>query len=58
MSNSVDPDQLRASKIKFVHEALLLSFRHLSESCFVLGALHKRSKFANFCHDLIQIHLL
>ena len=23
----------------------------------VFGALHKRSKFANFCHDLIQNHL-
>ena len=35
----------------------LLCFRHLSESCFLLGALHKRSKFANFCHDLMQNHL-
>ena len=32
----------------------LLCFRHLSESRFLLGALHKRSKFANFYHDLMQ----
>ena len=25
----------------------------LSESCFLLGALHRRSKFANFFHDLM-----
>ena len=31
----------------------LLSFQHLSESRFWHGALH-RSKFANFCHDLMQ----
>ena len=35
----------------------LLCFRHLSESRFLLGALHRRSKFANFCHDLMQNHL-
>ena len=36
---------------------LLLSFRHHSESRFLLGALHRRSKFANFYHDLMQNHL-
>ena len=35
----------------------LLSFRHLSESRFLLGALNRRRKFANFCHDLMQNHL-
>ena len=35
----------------------LLCFRHLSESRFLLDALHRRSKFANFCHDLMQNHL-
>ena len=35
----------------------LLCFRHLSESHFLLGALNRRSKFANFCHDLMQNHL-
>ena len=37
--------------------AQLLCFRHLSESRFLLGALNRRSKFANICHDLIQNHL-
>ena len=32
----------------------LLCFQHLSESHFLLGALHRRSKFANFCHNLMQ----
>ena len=35
----------------------LLCFRHLSESRFLHGALNRRSKFANFCHDLMQNHL-
>ena len=35
----------------------LLCFRHFSESRFLLDALHRRSKFANFCHDLMQNHL-
>ena len=35
----------------------LLCFRHLSESRFLLDALNRRSKFANFCHDLMQNHL-
>ena len=35
----------------------LLCFRHISESRFLLGDLHRRSKFANFCHDLMQNHL-
>ena len=33
----------------------LLCFQHLSESRFLLDALHRRNKFANFCHDLMQI---
>ena len=36
----------------------LLCFRHISESRFLLDALHRRSKFANFCLDLMQNHLL
>ena len=36
----------------------LLCFRHLSESRFWLGALRRRNKFSNFCHDLMQNHLL
>ena len=35
----------------------LLWFQHFSESCFLLGTLHRRNKFANFCHDLMQNHL-
>ena len=35
----------------------LLCFRRLSESRFLLDALHRRSKFANFCHDLMQNRL-
>ena len=31
----------------------LLCFWHLSENCFLLGALDRWSKFANFCHDLM-----
>ena len=37
--------------------SILLCFRHLSESRFLLDAFNRRSKFANFCHDLMQIHL-
>ena len=35
----------------------LLCFRHLSESRFLLDALHRRSKFENFCQDLMYNHL-
>ena len=35
----------------------LLCFQHLSESRFLFGALNRRSKFVNFCHDLMQNHL-
>ena len=35
----------------------LLCFRHLSESRFLLNALHRRSKFSNFCHDLMENHV-
>ena len=31
--------------------------QHLLQSRFLPGAVHKRSKFANFCHDLMQNHL-
>ena len=31
----------------------VLCFRHLSESRFLHDALYRRSKFANFCHDLM-----
>ena len=31
----------------------LLPFQHLLESRFLPGAIHKRSKFANFCYDLM-----
>ena len=34
----------------------LLSFYHISESRFLSGAL-LRSKFANFCHDSMEIFL-
>ena len=41
-----------------MHEANeLLSFRHLSESRILIGALHRSSEFANFCHSLMQNHL-
>ena len=29
----------------------VLCFGHLSESRFLRGALYRRSKFVNFCHD-------
>ena len=45
------------SCIKFPLVPKLLCFRHLSESRFLLGALNRRNKFANFCHDLMQNHL-
>ena len=32
----------------------LLCFRHLSESRFLLGALHRRTKCSKFCHYLMQ----
>ena len=37
-----------------LHTVLLTSFR----KSFFLGDLHRRSKIANFCHDLMQNHLL
>ena len=37
--------------------SLPLCFQHLSESRFLLGALHRNCKFAKFCHDLMQDHL-
>ena len=40
-----------------VQSSKLLNFRHLSESHFLLDALHRRSNFAKFCHDLMQNHL-
>ena len=36
----------------------LLCFPHLLESHLLFGALHRTSKFANFCHDLMQNCLL
>ena len=30
---------------------------YIFQSRFLLDALHIRSKFANFCHDLMQNHL-
>ena len=35
----------------------LLCFRHISESRFLLDAVHRRSKFANFYLNLMQNHL-
>ena len=35
----------------------LLCFRQLSEGRFMLGALHRRNQYTNFCHDLMQNHL-
>ena len=32
-------------------------FRHLSGSHFLRGALHRRNKFENVRHDLMQNHL-
>ena len=46
-----------ASKLKFATYPDLLYFRHLSVSHFLLGALHRRKNFANFCHELMQNHL-
>ena len=37
-----------------VTTVLSTSFR---KSFFLLGALNRRSKFVNFCHDLMQNHL-
>ena len=37
----------------------LLCFQHLLESWvffLLLGALHRKSKIANFCHDLMKNH--
>ena len=52
------------SSAEFVHSMVsvneatyLLCFRHLSESLFLLDALQRRSKFANFCHDVMGNHL-
>ena len=36
---------------------VLLCFRQLSKSLFLLGALLRRSKFANVRHDLMQNYL-
>ena len=40
-----------AQRVVKVIAAELLYFGHLSESHFLLGALLRRSKFANFCYD-------
>ena len=61
----LDPDQMQHSvafdaSLLFIQAYMtkyLLCFRHLSKSRFLLGALIRRSKFANFCHDLMQNHL-
>ena len=54
-------DTLKYPKINFlkyyIQCSCVLCFRHLSESRILLDALHIRSKFANFCHDLMQNHL-
>ena len=39
--------------VRFCH----LNHCDFSESRFLLGALHRRSKFENFCHDIMQNHL-
>ena len=36
----------------------LLCFQHLPESRFLLGALHRRSKFAKCCPDLMKNHVV
>ena len=44
----------------FAHTTVIvnvLCFQHLSESRFLFGTLHRRSKFTNFCNDLMQNHL-
>ena len=46
-----------SSSIK-VFTTMVLCFRHLLESHFFFGTLHRRNKFTNFYHDLMQNHLL
>ena len=41
------------TSIILLRNITLLCFQHLSEVFTLLGALHI-SKFANFCHDLMQ----
>ena len=40
-----------------LQKTILLCFRRLSESWFLLGFLHRRIKFANICLDLMLNHL-
>ena len=63
LNGNKGPENMKYTIVKYgktfneVQMALkLLCFRHISESRFWLGALH-RSKFSNFCHDLLQNHL-
>ena len=51
------PRKVWLGKLTLNSKPNLLCFRHLSESRFLLGALNRRSNFANFCHDLMQNHL-
>ena len=41
----------------YLKSPYLLCFQYLSETRFLLGALCRRSKFVNVCHDLMQNHL-
>ena len=43
--------------IPFWKSSTVLSTSFRKSFFFLLRALHKRSKFANFCHDLMQTHL-
>ena len=47
-------EQLRFLDTHLGAMSRLLRFRQLSESRFVLGALRRRNKFANSCHDLMK----
>ena len=58
-ANSADPDQTEGAVLSesTLFAIPLLYLWHLSESRFLLGVLHRRWKFANFCHDSMQNHL-
>ena len=64
IANSVDPDETAHNEPS--HQDLhCLPSRYLfycafdifRKVVFLLGALHRRSKFATICHDLMQNHL-
>ena len=55
--NGLNMNLLKGKGYTFKGERQLYYVFDLSETLLLLGALHRRSKFANFCHDIMQNYL-